>query len=82
MMRKFVGLALATLAFAVTAHAQESAPELEGYRTDNYRAPVPVTLAGARVLATGEACRDGGFHRRATASAEAAEPSCGHGLAR
>ena len=55
MMRNFVGLALATLAFAVTAHAQESAPELEGYRTDNYRAPVPVTLAGARVLATGEA---------------------------
>ena len=55
MMRKFVGLVLATLAFAVTAHAQESAPELEGYRTDNYRAPVPVTLAGAQVLATGEA---------------------------
>src|SRR6266568_6235593 len=55
MMRKFVGLVLATLAFAVTAHAQESAPELEGYRTDNYRASVPATLAGARVLATGEA---------------------------
>jgi PQQ-dependent catabolism-associated CXXCW motif protein len=44
-----------TLAFALPAQAQENAPEPEGYRTDNYRAPVPVTLAGARVLATGEA---------------------------
>jgi PQQ-dependent catabolism-associated CXXCW motif protein len=44
-----------TFAFALPARAQENAPEPEGYRTDNYRAPVPATLAGARVLATGEA---------------------------
>jgi PQQ-dependent catabolism-associated CXXCW motif protein len=55
MMRKFAGLVLVTLAFVVPAHAQDNAPEPQGYRTDNYRAPVPVTLAGARVLATGDA---------------------------
>ena len=59
MMLKLARLIAATLAFTVAlalpAHAQENAPEPEGYRTDNYRAPVPVTLAGARVLATGEA---------------------------
>jgi len=36
------------------AYARD-APEPEGYRTDDYRAPVPTTLAGARVLATEEA---------------------------
>src|SRR6266436_4555879 len=59
MMLKLARLIAATLAFTVAlallAHAQENAAEPEGYRTDNYRAPVPVTLAGARVLATGEA---------------------------
>lgn len=36
--------------------AQESVvPEPDGYRTDNYRAAVPKTLAGVRVLATAEA---------------------------
>jgi PQQ-dependent catabolism-associated CXXCW motif protein len=58
-MRKLARLIAATLAFtfalALPAQAQENAPEPEGYRTDNYRAPVPATLAGARVLATGEA---------------------------
>ena len=58
-MSKLARLIAATLVFtfalALTAHAQENAPEPEGYRTDNYRAPVPATLAGARVLATGEA---------------------------
>jgi PQQ-dependent catabolism-associated CXXCW motif protein len=44
-----------TFALALPARTQENAPEPEGYRTDNYRAPVPATLAGARVLATGEA---------------------------
>ena len=29
--------------------------EPDGYRTENYRAPVPATLAGARVLTTAEA---------------------------
>ena len=59
MMLKLARLIAATLAFTVAlalpAYAQENAPEPEGYRTDNYRAPVPATLAGARVLATGEA---------------------------
>jgi PQQ-dependent catabolism-associated CXXCW motif protein len=63
MMSKLACLIAATLAFtfaftfalALPAHAQENAPEPEGYRADNYRAPVPATLAGARVLATGEA---------------------------
>ena len=59
MMSKLACLIAATLVFtfalALPVHAQENAPEPEGYRTDNYRAPVPATLAGARVLATGEA---------------------------
>jgi PQQ-dependent catabolism-associated CXXCW motif protein len=59
MMSKLACLIAATLAFtfalALPAHAQENAAEPEGYRTDNYRAPAPATLAGARVLATGEA---------------------------
>src|SRR5260370_42267475 len=59
MMSKLAGLIAATLVFTfalvLTAQAQENAPEPEGYRADNYRAPVPATLAGARVLATGEA---------------------------
>src|ERR1700675_3366610 len=52
---KLAGLIAATLALALPAHAQENPPEPEGYRTDNYRSPVPATLAGARVLATEEA---------------------------
>ena len=48
------GLIALTLAWTVSAHA-ENAPEPEGYRTDNYRAPVPATLAGARVLQTEQA---------------------------
>jgi PQQ-dependent catabolism-associated CXXCW motif protein len=53
---RLIAAALAfTFALALPARAQENAPEPEGYRTDNYRAPVPATLAGARVLATGEA---------------------------
>ncbi len=59
MMSNLAGLIAATLVFTfalvLTAQAQENAPEPEGYRADNYRAPVPATLAGARVLATGEA---------------------------
>ena len=45
---------VALLLLAIPAHAQEGPPEPEGYRTDNYRSPVPATLAGARVLATEE----------------------------
>jgi PQQ-dependent catabolism-associated CXXCW motif protein len=45
---------VALLILTVPARAQENPPEPEGYRTDNYRAPVPATLAGVRVLATAE----------------------------
>ncbi len=51
-------LAVAFLAAALTgqATAQQQEPfEPEGYRTDNYRAPVPATLEGARVLTTADA---------------------------
>jgi len=46
---------LAALLLAASAHAQASVPEPDGYRTDNYRAAVPATLTGARVLTTAEA---------------------------
>jgi len=47
-----VGLA----AFACTGTRGEDAPpEPAGYRTDNYRAPTPATLAGARVIMTEQA---------------------------
>lgn len=39
------------------AGAAEPPPEPEGYRMEEYRAPVPQTLAGATVLDTGEAER-------------------------
>jgi PQQ-dependent catabolism-associated CXXCW motif protein len=45
----------AMLALTTPGGAQENPPEPEDYRTDNYRAPVPATLAGARVLTTGQA---------------------------
>ena len=48
------GLVALTLPWIASALA-ENAAEPEGYRTDNYRAPVPATLAGARVLATEQA---------------------------
>jgi PQQ-dependent catabolism-associated CXXCW motif protein len=54
-MRKLARPLVALLLFTIPAHAQENPPEPEGYRTDNYRSPVPATLAGARVLATEEA---------------------------
>jgi PQQ-dependent catabolism-associated CXXCW motif protein len=46
---------IAAIIGAVPAHAQGNALEPAEYRADNYRAPVPATLAGARVLATEEA---------------------------
>ena len=35
--------------------AGDATPEPAGYRTDNYRAPTPATLAGARVVTTAQA---------------------------
>ena len=46
---------LALLRLAVPAFAQDAAAEPDDYRMENYRAPVPATLAGARVLTTAEA---------------------------
>lgn len=37
------------------AHSQNQPPEPTGYRMDDYRAPTPATLAGARVVTTPEA---------------------------
>ncbi|RXG99555.1 PQQ-dependent catabolism-associated CXXCW motif protein [Bradyrhizobium vignae] len=55
-MRWPVAAALAAAILAAPAFGQQQEPfEPEGYRTDNYRAPVPATLAGARVLTTEEA---------------------------
>ena len=44
-----------THALTARVGAPESTPEPNGYRTDNYRAPVPPTLAGVRVLTTEQA---------------------------
>jgi len=55
MTRTLAGLILAALIGATPSHAQEKPPEPDGYRTENYRTPVPATLAGARVLTTAEA---------------------------
>ena len=54
MIRGILAAAAAWLVVAA-AVAQESPPEPESYRLDNYRAPVPATLRGARVLGTAEA---------------------------
>ncbi|MCC8969397.1 PQQ-dependent catabolism-associated CXXCW motif protein [Bradyrhizobium brasilense] len=43
------------LVAASPVRAQDPPAEPAGYRTEDYRAPVPVTLAGARVLTTAEA---------------------------
>ena len=55
MIRRLACAVVAALALAAGAHAQQNAPEPDGYRTDDYRAAVPATLAGARVLATADA---------------------------
>ena len=52
---QFPAFFLAAIVFPALVHAQENVAEPEGYRTENYRAPVPATLAGARVLTTAEA---------------------------
>jgi PQQ-dependent catabolism-associated CXXCW motif protein len=49
------GLILAAFPFIVSPLAQERPPEPADYRMEDYRAPVPATLADARVLTTAEA---------------------------
>jgi PQQ-dependent catabolism-associated CXXCW motif protein len=46
---------LAAMLMTTGAHAQDRVAEPDFYRTDDYRAPVPATLAGARVLTTEQA---------------------------
>jgi PQQ-dependent catabolism-associated CXXCW motif protein len=55
MIRCAASLVLAMLACVAVARAEELVPEPEGYRTGDYRAPVPETLSGGRVLTTTEA---------------------------
>jgi PQQ-dependent catabolism-associated CXXCW motif protein len=55
MNRRLAGFIVATLSLVAAANAADGIPEPDNYRTDNYRAPVPATLKGARVLATRDA---------------------------
>lgn len=56
MNRLVLALSVASWLVAGQLSAAELAvPEPAGYRTDNYKAPVPATLAGARVARTQEA---------------------------
>ena len=52
--RAAIGL-LAVIASIPAVPAQVLVPEPEGYRNEDYRTLVPDTLAGARVITTGEA---------------------------
>lgn len=50
-LRSLIAAALLLAAIIPAAAAEETVvPEPEGYRTENYRAPVPATLKGARVI--------------------------------
>jgi PQQ-dependent catabolism-associated CXXCW motif protein len=55
MIWNLAGLILAISALIAPACAQERVAEPDGYRMENYRAPVPATLAGAQVLTTEQA---------------------------
>jgi PQQ-dependent catabolism-associated CXXCW motif protein len=55
MIGRVVQALLALVMLAVAAPAEELVPEPSGYRTEDYRSPVPDTLAGGRVLSTAEA---------------------------
>lgn len=46
---------VAVVLLSSLARAGDGVPEPEGYRTESYRAAVPPTLAGARVLSTEQA---------------------------
>jgi PQQ-dependent catabolism-associated CXXCW motif protein len=55
MIRRLAALLAVMLAVVAPACAQDRPAEPEGYRTEEYRTPVPATLAGVRVLTTEEA---------------------------
>jgi PQQ-dependent catabolism-associated CXXCW motif protein len=50
-----LAVAIQVLAAAATFPALAAPPEPDGYRMEEYRAPVPATLRGARVVSTEEA---------------------------
>ena len=54
MIRAAAGLVLAVMAVAAQVRAAEVA-EPDGYRLEDYRAPTPTTLRGARIVTTDEA---------------------------
>jgi PQQ-dependent catabolism-associated CXXCW motif protein len=54
-MRHVASVMFAIVVSSTAARAEPLVPEPEGYRTDDYRAPVPETLAGGRVITTTEA---------------------------
>ena len=55
MIRSCAILALGLAAFlGASVRGEEATPEPAGYRTANYRAPTPATLAGARVVTTAQ----------------------------
>src|ERR1700712_676148 len=54
-MRRLACVVVATVALAAGVFAQQNVPEPDGYRTDDYRAAVPATLGGARVVTSAEA---------------------------
>jgi len=53
--RGFVRCALIVLLWAPMSASGQDISEPEGYRTEDYRAPTPTTLKGARVVTTVEA---------------------------
>jgi PQQ-dependent catabolism-associated CXXCW motif protein len=55
MNRRLAGFIVATLSLVAAANAADGIPEPDGYRTENYRARVPATLNGARVVTTEDA---------------------------
>ena len=56
MIRRRLVLAAWLVAFAAAgARSQSQPPEPPGYRMEDYRAPTPATLAGARVVSTADA---------------------------
>ncbi len=87
MIGRVAGVMIGFMALTNPAPADELVPEPEGYRTEDYRAPVPDTLAGARVISTSEAAeiwrkKKRHLHRCAATSSKAGKPSTGDGLAR
>src|SRR5262245_53393150 len=57
MLLRLVGVVVLGLSAAgIAAHCEDAAPpEPEHYRNEDYRAPTPTTLGGARVIATAQA---------------------------